>query len=62
MKKVKKMIFETTIMENRGSYRTTLPSMISKFLGAEKGKKGKWTLEIDEKGHSKVTFEIPEDS
>lgn len=49
------MIYSTKIIENKGSLRTTIPSAIGKFLGVEKGKKAKWTLEVDEKGVPTVT-------
>ena len=52
------MEYTTNIIENKGSLRTTIPSAIGNFLELKKGKKAKWTLEIDSNGNPTVTVEF----
>ena len=57
---MKKMIYSTKIQENKGMFRTTIPSAIGNFLGLSKDKKARWILEVDEKGKIIVTVEFEE--
>lgn len=52
------MIYSTNIQENKGSFRTTVPSAISRFLGLNTDKKAKWILEVDEEGNPIITVEF----
>ena len=56
------MIYETTLLENRGSLRTTVPSALVNFLDLNRNKKARWILEVDDTGTPRVIVEFKDKS